>query len=291
MSMSISEIASGSGSPTVPPSLVDGLARTRRITPIIVCGAARSGTRMAADLLNIHDRIAVQNEMFAEVWESYLRMLADIDRTFSEHESRNGKKIDVHWRNLKGGLTHAFFAAACKKRGTGQGKDLRFHGIKTPGFERYFVQFEKIFSKHPPLYVYCLRSAGKVWRSWHSLGYLDSVSDFRRRYERSLRQAGKIKRRAGDRFILFDLDAFVSATDKHEHLKEQLFLPMGLKVGRRYKNLFNHAPNRNSMKRFGVESKRDERVELEMRELDEHPGILELRKKLGASENAPGRKA
>lgn len=271
-------------------NFLDELKGTRKLTPLLVCGAARSGTRMATDLLNKHERIAVQGEMHGETFDAFLQLVKSVDKTFDKHSARKGRPLDKSWQSAKAQLLHAYLATANKRPAIGHGKDLLFHGIKTPGYERFFRDFDGIFSNTPPYAVYCLRSVDRVWRSWVSLGYLDDVEVFRRRYERSLRLAGAMKRRAGERFILFDLDEYVACEDKPDWVARNLYGRLGLEDGDQYRELIAGAENRNALERTGTAAVRSEKVEQEAAMLLELPSIRKHRLAMGASEVPAKRK-
>jgi len=263
-------------------SFISELSAAKKITPIVVCGAARSGTRMATDLLNIHNEVAIQNEMHAGTVEAYFEMLDKVKETFKLHSERKGRVLDGLWESSRCSLTHAFLMSACKKGPVGaEKKALRYHGIKTPGFERYFTKFEEAFSGSSPYYVYCVRSVDKVWSSWISLGYLTDVAVFKKRYERSLRQAKAIKKASSERFVLFDLDAYASVADKVKFVENNLFLPLGLSGSSEYVDLLEAAPNRNSLKRTGVKPIESNELKAQMEMLKSCSVISELRRDIG----------
>ena len=261
---------------------ISALSSFEEVTPIIVCGAARSGTRMITDILNAHPEIAIQNEMHADTVEAYFKMIDVVTKTFSHHSERKGKFLGDLWEKSRKGLTHAFFASACKKGPVGKQKnELRFHGIKTPGFERYFDQFENAFSGVSPKYVYCARAPEKVWSSWVALGYLDDIEVFHRRYLRSLRAGNKIKNKSPERFAVFDLDTFVNSNDKAGFLHDNIFSIIGVTDSKKYSDEFLALPNRNSLERTGKPPVISRRLESEMERLKSCDAIKEQRSKLG----------
>lgn len=245
-------------------NLLDAIQNLDNISPVIICGAARSGTRMMTDLLNEHPRIAIQEEMHAKTVEKYFSLLEGIDEVFDHYSERKGRRLDASWNGMKHALTHTFFTAANKKDPVGHGKDLLFHGIKTPGYERYLTEFEKAFEKTPPYYVYCMRSVDKVWRSWKSMGYLNDLELFRTRYQRSIRQAIKIKNTAKERFVLFNLDDFIAVEDKSRFVYENVFSKMGFSESEGLIESVQFTPNRNSIKNRGEKYIEDSGLEGEM---------------------------
>ena len=270
-------------------NFLDMLRATRMLKPLVVCGAARSGTRMATDLLNLHANVAVQPEMHGETMDALLQLMDSVDANFEKHSKRKGQELGKSWQAAKAQLVHAYWASANKRAAIGQGKDLVAHGIKTPGYERFFRQLEKIFTRTPPYAIYCLRSVDKVWRSWASLGYTTEVEVFRKRYERSLRLAAAIRRRSGERFVLFDLDQYVASDDKAAWVARNLYAPLGFEDGDSYREAIEGAMNRNALVRTGTEAVQTEEMAEQMKMLAGLESIRRLRVELGATEIPVGR--
>jgi hypothetical protein len=258
-------------------NFLDSIRGLDEISPILICGAARSGTRMMTDLLNEHPQIAIQEEMHAKTIEKYFALLDDIDEIFNHYSERKGRRLDSSWNSTKHVLTHAFLACANKKKAVGQSKDLLFHGIKTPGYERYLPEFEKAFEKTPPYYIYCIRSVDKVWRSWKSMGYLNDIGVFRTRYQRSLRQAIKMKSSVGDRFVLFHLDEFIAAENKSKFIYEAIFSKLGFTEKEGLIESMQFLPHRNSIQNRGSQYVEDSELEDEMQLLMGCSKIIEYR--------------
>lgn len=198
-------------------------------TPVVTCGVARSGTRMIADLLNQHAEIEVEAEMHAKTIEAYFALLEQVQANFNHYSERKGRRLDANWQSNKNALHHLFLATASKCPAERPfEKDIKYHAFKTPGYERYFENFERAFEPVKPLYIYAIRDVGKVWRSWASLNYLDDLELFRTRYSRSLRQANKINRMAPDRLAVFDLEGYIKASDKRSFVVRTVFTPLGI---------------------------------------------------------------
>ena len=163
--------------------VVDNLTKLKDITPLIICGAARSGTRMMTDIVNTHPEITVQEEMHAKTIEAFFKLKETIDENFKHYSDRKGVDLSKHWNASKGSLLLSYFTFANKKTEIGHGKSLKMYGIKTPGYERYMSEFEDVFENQLPYYIYCLRNPSSVWRSWKSLGYLVDYEVFLNRYK------------------------------------------------------------------------------------------------------------
>lgn len=258
-------------------SLFDTFTETREITPLIVCGVARSGTRMATDILNAHERIVVQDEIHAKTMEAYFDFIEQIQGTFDHYSERKGRPLHGHWQRNREALHHMFFISANKKQMASKDESILYHGVKTPGYERYLEQFETCFPRHPPHYVYCMRDAAKVWRSWQAIGYLDNVRTFTSRYERSLRQALAIKQQVGDRLIVFELDAMLNATDKFAFIEKTFYKPLGLTMNASAREQLDATENRNSAKRRGVVLADDGKMIKQMEKLSQSRKIRDFK--------------
>lgn len=261
-------------------NFLDGFKTIKKITPIIVCGMARSGTRMLTDLLNNHDQIAIQNEMHAKTIEAFFNLKKEVDGVFSHYEKKEGRRKNNNWLKSQNILMHTFFASANKKGILGYKKKIKFHGIKTPGYERYLSDFEDIFSSTPPFYMYCIRRPEKVWRSWKSIGYLIDFKVFQQRYLRSLRQAQRIRNAVPKRLIIFNLDDYIKTEDKHIFIQNNIFNRMGIESIDRYKEVMDTTPNRNALKNKGSKYIEDKLMAEEMNTLMSNEEIRERRKAL-----------
>ncbi|GAB5388791.1 MAG: hypothetical protein Alpg2KO_17590 [Alphaproteobacteria bacterium] len=262
---------------TTTPNMLDALHSLKQITPLIICGAARSGTRMMTDLINRHPEVAIQEEMHAKTIEAFFRFTEEVDAIFASYSERKGRPLEGHWMRSRHMLTHAMLVSANKSSLYGRGKPIRFHGIKTPGYERYFDQFDKAFATTPPRYIYCMRDPGKVWRSWQAMEYVDDYATFEARYIRSLRQANRIRRRAPDRLVVFDLEAYIAATDKGEHVARNILSPLGLDTPDSLRQSLSATENRNSLANHGRSYAQAPELEEQMAALRNNPKLIEQR--------------
>jgi hypothetical protein len=260
-------------SPTPIATVISTLTKTtREWEPIVVCGAARSGTRMIADILNRHAEIDIEAEMHAKTAEAYFAFLDSVRMNFEHYTERKGVPQDLHWQKVQHTLHHVFFATAGKKvtRRTTD-KTIRYHGLKTPGYERYFVNFEQMFPVTKPLYIYAKRNVGAVWRSWVAREFTSDLEEFRRRYERSLRQALKIRRSAPDRFALFDLDSYIASADKPDFVARNVLDP--LRIPHKIDWPSDGIANSNSAAALGVSLPEGDQMAEQIRSLEADPQI------------------
>lgn len=190
------------------------------LKPLVVTGVARSGTRMVSDILLSSQQIVLEDEMHAKTLEAFIEMIDKVDANFDYYSILKGKRLDHGWAKMKPSLFRVFLNSASKGPQLITSKSLDdssspvYYGIKTPGYERYYESFEKLFAPEKVLYIYCIRNAISVWRSWLARGFLDDVNLFLVRYKRSLRQALKIVRLSQGRIAIFNLDSYIALTSE-----------------------------------------------------------------------------
>jgi hypothetical protein len=253
-----------------------------RLTPLILCGVARSGTRMISDILNAHPNILVEAEMHAKTIEAYFAFLDQVQQNFDHYSARKGYALDKHWQRSQTDLHHLFFATAGKRRTSLEpGTEIKYHGLKTPGYERYFEQFEAMFKRQPPLYVYALRQPGAVWRSWVTRGFDASFDTFLTRYQRSLRQALAIKTAAPERLALFNLDAYIAADDKPSFVTREVLEKLDLPAFKVWPE--GGVANNNSARALGLTLVDSPEITAQIAQLNADRKIRVYREKLLAS--------
>lgn len=223
----------------------------RSVVPIVVCGVARSGTQMISDVLNTHAHIVIEPEIHLQSMEAYLDFVERVEEVFDHYSERKGFRLDDRWVRRKSALHHMFWTVSPKGPESCVDKEVTYHGVKTPGLERYGERFEQAFSELQPLYVYALRDVGDVWRSWLTREFLDDVELFRSRYTRSLRQAIRLRNRVGERFAVFDLDTFKAADDQRGYIREQILTKLG--IDDQLSWFGGEVPNLNSASQLGYE--------------------------------------
>lgn len=233
---------------------------------------------MIADILNQHDEIEIEAEMHAKTIEAYFDFLKSVQKNFDHYSERKGYRLDKHWKRSQRALHHVFFATAGKEAARSQGESITYHGLKTPGYERYFEEFDSIFNPVKPLYIYAIRQVGPVWRSWVTRQFSDDPELFRRRYERSLRQALKIRRSAPERFALFDLDAYIAAENQQDFVNEKILKALGMPEMRGWPE--QGVPNSNSASALGLELVHTRNLEKQIESLEADEKIAFYRQKL-----------
>jgi hypothetical protein len=257
---------------------VNNLNNISDITPLIICGNARSGTRMMTDIANSHSNIVIQEEMHAKTIEAYFNLVENVNKNFEHYSDRKGYKLSNHWENSQKSLTISFLSFANKKPMVGYDKNVKYYGIKTPGFERYYNQFESVFNGQAK-YIYCLRNPASVWRSWKSLDFVDDIEIFKARYTRSLRQAVKIKNNSPQRFALFNLDEYISSPDKTHYVSNTVLSSIGISEEFNAGTI-ESLENRNSMQKRGSKPNEGSKFNEEKQYLEEDIAILKYRNML-----------
>jgi len=127
------------------------------------------------------------------------------------------------------------------------------------------------------------KDVAHVWRSWPALGYLTDVKTFTSRYERSLRQAIAIKRKVGDRLIVFELDAMLCTNDKTVFIDKTFYAPLGLSLTPFAREHLEETTNRNSAERRGATLVDDPAMTGQMDKLSQSPKIRDYKAALLAS--------
>ena len=69
---------------------IDAVKSVEGIKPIIICGAARSGTRMLTDILNFYSNVAIQDKLHAKPIENYFEFIDVIASSFDYYSKRKG---------------------------------------------------------------------------------------------------------------------------------------------------------------------------------------------------------
>jgi len=245
------------------------------LTPVVIGGVARSGTRMIADILSQHKHFRVEDEMHDKSIEAYFNFLDTVQANFDHYSERKGRRLDRNWKNNKIFLHHIFLSVGAKNQTTTPFvKDIHYHAFKTPGHKRYFEQFEKIFSPVKPLYIYAIRDVGAVWRSWVTREFTNEVDLFKSRYERSLRQALKIKRNAPGRFALFDLEAYINTEHQQNFIRRTILDKLLIEDLVVWPE--NGIENINSASALGLELHSDPQLKAEMKSLQSNEKIQKL---------------
>ena len=218
-------------------TIVNSLQHLRDAVPLIVTGVARSGTRMVSDVLSFSDHILLEKEMHLRSFEAILKMFEDVDHNFEHYSILKNQTLDGGYKHAKSTLFKATLNTVSKGPPASLNKLLnnhegviKYYGIKTPGFERYFSSFEKLFAPQSPLYIYCIRNVESVWRSWLAREFLTDVNVFLSRYKRSLRQVLKIKKTCPERLAIFNLDEFISKDEnsKGDYFTDVVFNQLGI---------------------------------------------------------------
>lgn len=166
---------------------------TRRQRPIVICGAARSGTTALSIMLNQHEEIGLAREIELVKLRSLPSLLAES----AEHhrdawtEQRRAEVVRALWYFVGRPVPQA-------KR------NLRRWGTKTPWSEFDTGLWEPLVN---PLWVYVLRRGDGVFRSHIRLGWREGKNPERliARYKESVRLGEAMQVRGSAHICQMDL--------------------------------------------------------------------------------------
>lgn len=212
------------------------------VTPLIVCGMGRSGTRNTAAVLNQHPEIRIFGEISSKTFVHFFKML-------SANDMLSEKKL-ASWRAKK--LNYIFDSFFALSGGLIRRRVPREHiivGFKSPRSEFFFAQFEKHFASCgvAPFYVYCVRNPLDCWASYRSMPWNNwNVDQFIGLYLKSLRRLAVMRRKAGSRVRVMHLDQFLARDDPVEFYAETLFTPLGLTMSDELRKALPGVKNSNS---------------------------------------------
>lgn len=187
--------------------------------PIIVCGVARSGTTFARDLIASHPEIAMSDEFFVYRFPSLMRFLEELESTWPQSEYRGELK------DRKGDIMRALWFHTSSEPIRRRGVNSRRFGNKTPGAERYFDFYDRVFEASPPQYVYLLRRGMDVFVSRLNMPWQGqpSLQGQLKRYFRSISLMESFRRRHPGRLYILQLDRIGPSYEQRIQAVEKLF--------------------------------------------------------------------
>lgn len=186
-----------------PERLVTAFERLSTGSPLIVCGNPRSGTRMHANVLNLHPEILITDEfhdiaIMREILSNYRS-----NRILKKFSRAQAVKRQVF-------LAKMMWVSYSIDRIAGEAFSARIVGNKTPSVELKYQALENIFQGSPPKYVYCLRNAHKVLRSVKNLENITwnkrTVEENLQKYLKSVKTMEEMRKSFPDRVIVSVLD-------------------------------------------------------------------------------------
>lgn len=210
------------------------LVRQPGITPLIVVGRPRAGTRFVTDILNRFDDVAVQSEIPNPVMASVHRMMSEVDTYYrgtvdSAERGERGVKEHAAWQGKRASLMFALWAGCSQAKAKGLDKQVRYFGYKRPKHEDYFDFYEKMFEGgNLPFYVFCVRNFVDNYLSISSRWPERTVEMVADEYLAALSVYKRMKNRAAERVLLFNLDDQIAAG--LPYARAQVLDPLGLEV-------------------------------------------------------------
>jgi hypothetical protein len=199
----------------------------KTVSPLIICGMGRSGTRNTANVLNCHDEVMLFGEVPLGVMKEVFDLLDTIDKTYS--------RKDYHvklWARKKAQFVYSSFNYIGKAPLAKEKRSARFIGHKTPHHEKLFEDYERHFQSVDvqPVYLYCCRDVKSCWRSYKSMnwGSKRTLESFLKEYEESYAHLQLMRSKAKNRVHLVKLNDLIAAPNQVEFYRETLFKPLGL---------------------------------------------------------------
>lgn len=128
--------------------------------PIVVGGMPRSGTTFMLKLLNVHQRIAVTSEINPKAGELACALMRQLTVYMNRHEPRQ-RLWDANRPDL---MVQIWKSVTSPGHYRNKPADARI-AHKTPGSERLFEDYVRIFDPNTPQLIYCLRNGAHVMRS------------------------------------------------------------------------------------------------------------------------------
>ncbi len=108
-----------------------GLQASRQTRPIIVCGAARSGTTFTGALLGTHPAIVITGEFFLYKSPATLAVFDELQQAYSHRWTTE------EWARRRARLMREMWLSASREPAVVKSQTARRIANKTPGAEHY----------------------------------------------------------------------------------------------------------------------------------------------------------
>jgi len=178
----------------------------KRNSPIIICGAARSGTTFIWQLLNEHPDIVLSDEFFIYKTPSMMKWFDEMREAFGSLTARGD------WKPRKAAIMRSLWYYTSQPARAEAGLISRRWGNKTPGSELYIDFYEDVLEESPPHYIYCMRDPIRVFLSTRNMawGKGGNIQGQVKRYIRSIRAMEDFREQAPERMKIFQIDKVAS---------------------------------------------------------------------------------
>jgi len=196
-----------------------------KVTPLIIVGPPRSGTRFITNVLNEVPGVTVQGEIPVFIIDRIIRTVKRFQRMYVTAGPE--KELPDKFSLASKDFMFAVWANLQKGKRREAGDDCRYFGYKTPYHEKYFDFYNTFFDPVQPIYICCIRRFEdhllSVQARWPGRG----IAYVALRYILSLRRIRLMKEKRPDRVLLFFLDDYKAQGSSYLH--EKIFVPLELK--------------------------------------------------------------
>ena len=183
------------------------------ITPLIVCGRQRAGTRFITEILSSFEEVTLQGEIPNPITQEMKNFIEHCDRVYDKQvadgDSPRRERQRKAWRDKKKRLIFDLWAGLTQSRRVEASSNCRYFGYKRPNNEIYFSFYEELFSDPMPNYVYCIRNFEDNYLSIVSRWPERRINAVADDYMASIVQYRKMLSSAPGRVHIFDLDAHI----------------------------------------------------------------------------------
>lgn len=215
------------------------------ITPLIVCGRQRAGTRFITEILSSFDEVTLQGEIPNPITAAMKKFIEHCNFVYekqaTEEENPRRKKQRDGWRDKRKKLIFDLWAGIAQSRRVERSANCRYYGYKRPNNEIYFDFYEENFPEPKAHYVYCIRNFEDNFLSIASRWPDRNIETVADDYLSSIHQFEAMKASAPDRVHLFDLDAHIR--EGASYVYRAVLDPLGL--------VPRDAEHRQNIERFG----------------------------------------
>lgn len=218
---------------------------------VVIFGNPRSGTRMCANVLNMHPEILITGEWFD------VKRLHSIKRNLKRYIGNENN--DIMYNQKSHSLIKFIWMLRQNSTYKSDIDNLKYIGNKTPIIEHSYELLEDFFSNEVK-YIYCIRNAYSVLESVKNLSNLawnrNSVERNLELYLSSLRKYFEIKEKVGDRVFIVNIDDIVCA-ESNMTVYSDVFDFLGIEVDDSVSVSIDNMDKQNSMEYILRRNKKD----------------------------------
>ncbi|MCK0753254.1 sulfotransferase [Chromohalobacter japonicus] len=195
------------------------------VTPVVICGMGRSGTRNVADNIAKHPLVQIYGEIPPNIMDSFLEFFFRTNSAFLKSPFGKG------WADRKNEFFFDCLNNISKEKIEFKKDGRKYVGYKSPNHERFFNKIEQCFSGEEvkPCYIYCIRDALSCWQSYKSMEWnkLD-VEGFIEQYVESVNFYFSMLDKFEKRVVLFNLNEYKTCNDKEAYFKYSILRNIGM---------------------------------------------------------------